>query len=270
MWIAGLILLVFSVAMTVGYRSRKRRLALMADTETVQVSFLEELARSMSEGTGAGNLSYYAELYGQAEPDQEMVSELSQTACVHYSMSVKRRYEETVYEEDEKGNRVARTVTRTETLANNSRSMPFYLKDATGRIYVDPYDANMVSEQVLSRFEPASALQRGLLRFGGMELRVPAAGSGRKTIGFEFSESAIAANRMVFIMGEISDKSGRLTVQKPADKRDFIVSLKSEAALQKENKGSMTLYLVGAIGCAVVGVGLILWHFLSPGAPPAP
>ena len=94
MWIVGVILLLAAGGCVVGHAAKKRRDTAMATTETATVEHLEELARSMREGVGAGSLSYAAEVKGRVECTQPLVSELAAAECIHYRMRVQRQYEE--------------------------------------------------------------------------------------------------------------------------------------------------------------------------------
>ena len=264
MWIIGLIMLLIAVALGLGYVSHKRRLQAMEETTMADVAHLQALAASMAEGVGAGSLFYRTEIQGTIHCDAPLISELSETACVYYAMRVQREYEETSYEQDAQGNRRTRTSRGRETVANNTRSVPFRVADATGQIDVEPGGARFIAEKALSQFLPEEGSGTGRLQCGRFLLDVGTMLSGgRRTLGYHYEEEVIPVGRTIYVLGEATDRHGHLCVSKPHDKGEFLVSVKREEELQHEGHRALVGFGLGAIACGVIGAGLLLAGLLQ-------
>jgi hypothetical protein len=210
---------------------------------------------------GAGSFNQITEVKGIVECTDPLVSELSQTKCVYYRMSVTREYEETYWETDDKGNRMQRTRRGSESVAGNTRSVPFLVRDASGAIAVEPDGASFVDEKVFSQFEQGS--ERGPARRFGSFTFDPGffpQTSGRRTLGYRLEESAIPLGRTIYVLGEAVDSDGRLRVRKPDAKgASFIVSLKTEEQLVQGARSAARGLKIAALIAAVVGVaGIVL------------
>ena len=82
----------------------------------------------------------------------------------------------------------------------------------------------------------------GCLRHGG-------------TLGFEYKEWVVRPGQRVYLLGEASDRSGRLVVGKPSS-GPYVFSTRSEQELAHSFRTQRT---VARIGAAVAGVaGLVL------------
>lgn len=253
----GVILIAVAVCLVFGVFSNKKKLAALQSAKDSTVEFLESLRTSMSEGVGAGSLSYLADVKGKIICDDPLRSELAGIDCVYYSMRIERKYEETYYETDEKGNRNRRTRSSSETLASNDRYVPFLVQDATGKIKVDPADAEFISDKVLSKFEPAAAARSGRLSFGSFSIEIPVMHDGdRRTTGYSFEEYAIPVGRNIYVNGEVTDRDGELCIVSPGEKSKFIVSIKSKEALIRDATSAMMWMKIGAFLCGIGGIVL--------------
>ncbi|MFA6504829.1 MAG: E3 ubiquitin ligase family protein [Treponemataceae bacterium] len=253
--ITGIVLVLIAVGLYFASQGQKKKLGEMKSTETSSSAQLAELAGAVAKDIGAGSFNQVTEVKGVIECADPLVSELSDTACVRYSMSVTREYEETYWEKDDKGEQVQRTRRGSETVASNARSVHFLVRDSSGSIEVDPEGASFVDEKVFSQFRQGE--NRGeRLRFGSYDFNptgFAALAGGRRTLGYRFEESAIPVGRPVYVLGEAVDRDGRLRVCKPSAKgASFIISLKSEeqlaAGAQSSAKG---LFIASIVSCAV-------------------
>jgi hypothetical protein len=272
MIIIGIICIVAAGGVLYNYFSNKKRLEEITAVETSTAGSLQAICQGVADEIGAGSFQQQTEVKGVVECDQPLESELAKQPCVHYRMSVEREWEED-YEEvytvtdPETGREEQRTRQATrrgsETVSSNSRSIPFVVRDETGTIAVDPEDAKLDTEQVVDRFEPQSAASGGTISFGGMSFSVGSSdrGARRRTLGYRFKEWILPLNRPVYILGQASDKSGQLRIQKPTDKGKFIISLKSEEELLKSAKTGMTWSLIASIILFLAGVVLVILHF---------
>jgi hypothetical protein len=232
MVVVGVVLLVVAGVLLLIRRSRQSKLRRITGTETSTAKELAELASSVSQELGGRTgFSQAAEVKGLAKCDSPLTSEVASQSCVYYDMRVTREYEETYYETDsQSGRRVQKTRRSSDTVAQNSQRVSFWVEDRTGRIKVDPSGADLDSVQVVDRFEPAPS--GGTISFGGFALDVGVlalgTGSGTRTLGYRFRESILPVDRQVYVLGEATDSPGELTIQAPRDKgRPFIISLKS-------------------------------------------
>jgi hypothetical protein len=262
-YIIGIVLVLGAVGMFIGAGAQKRKLTRIKATETSTAADLAALAASVGKEIGPGSFNQVAEVKGVIECGGPLVSELTQTACVYYSMSVTREYEETYWENDDKGNRVQRTRRGSEPVAGNTRSIGFLVRDKTGAIAVDPTGASFVSEKALSRFEQGTVdggLKLGRFTFDLARLAI---GGGRRTIGFRYEESVIPVGRDVYVLGEAVDSGDRLRIGKPAQKgAGFIVSLKSEEELVKGAEAVSTGLTIGSAVAAVGGIACVVLGIL--------
>ena len=94
-----------------------------------------------------------AELKGTAESENPLTSYLTETRCVHYAYLIEEHWNRQVTETYRDGDGKTKTRTRTESgwrrVADGRESPPFYLKDETGVIKVDPKGARVDGEFVL-------------------------------------------------------------------------------------------------------------------------
>ncbi|MEW5815220.1 MAG: E3 ubiquitin ligase family protein [Spirochaetota bacterium] len=263
--IIGAVLILGAVGLVLGSQAQKRKLAQIKGTQTSTSAELADLAASVAKEIGAGSFNQIAEVKGTVECAEPLESELSRTACIYYSMNVTREYEETYWENDDKGNRRQRIRRGSESVASNTRSVPFFVRDTAGTIAVDPDGASFVAEKVFSQFKQGD-FQGGGLQFGRYSFdpgRFAALAGGRRTIGYRFEESAVPIGRTIYVLGEAVDSDGRLRICKPDKKgASFIVSLKSEEQLvkgaQSTAKGlTIVAVIAGVLGVAGVVLGIL-------------
>lgn len=233
----------------------------IASTETTMAEELIDLAAQVGKEIGPGSFTRPAELKGTVECDQPLRSEMSGTSCAWYRSTVTREYEETYTERDSDGR--SRTATRrgSETVSSNERRVPFFVRDPSGRMEVDPEGAALDGERVVSRFEQG---ERGTsISFGGFTVSLGGIGQGRRTVGYKLEEWVLALGKTVYVLGEARDDGGRLRVAKPGKKGGrFIISLKTEEQLLKSAKtGARVLFAISAVllaGAAAVGALMAL------------
>jgi hypothetical protein len=266
--IAGLISLGIAFGLLFLLKSQQKKLLVIQGVETSTVELLQSMSKSMTEQLGPGSLTHYTEIKGKILCDEPLVSEMAGEKCVYYSMRVEREYEETYHERDSQGRNVQKVRTRTETVSENIRSVPFYVQDATGKIKVNPVGAAMVPQKGLSRYEPAHSAGitgGGVLKFGSFSIQIPGMGQtgGRRILGYRMEENLIPVGKDVYILGEATDRDGELCMAAAHDKADFIISAKSEEELIKDKKSSIKLTIAGIILCGIAGVVLIVMDLIK-------
>ncbi|NJL86483.1 MAG: hypothetical protein HC886_11690 [Leptolyngbyaceae cyanobacterium SM1_1_3] len=176
--------------------------------------------------------------------------------CVYYSFKVQREYEETIMTKDSEGNTSRRTERRSEVIASNQQSKPFYLQDDTGKVQIDPAEAAIETVQVLSKFR-SDAPVSGMLRMGDFSLTL--GDNARRTLGYRYTESVLPANRQILVVGEVSDRTGRLSISRPqARDKKYIISLKTDESLAASAARNAHCALIAMIVCLTLGTVLIV------------
>lgn len=255
--IFGVILLVVGIVLFFVQKDHRTKAYSLKIARAVTVAELEKLSKEIAQEMGGGSWRDYVKLTGTVMCDRPLTSELTQTPCVHYSMSVRREYEETVTRRDSDGNETRETERSSETVSSNQQSVPFDLKDGTGAIAIDPTDAGIETVKVLEEFrreEPGN-----FISFGGFSLALGSSGAGRRTLGYRYCESILPLDRRITVVAALSDSANRLTLQKPAESgKKFIISLRSEEELTKAADRNARWTTVAMIACFVLGGILVI------------
>jgi hypothetical protein len=264
MVIAGVVFFVISAILIVVRVMTQKKLFEIQSTETLTAKDLQDLYSSVKSEVGQGGFSKMTEVKGVVKCDNPLNSELANQPCVYYSMTVVREFEETREEKDSSGNYRPVTHRGSETISSNTQSVPFYVEDETGKILVNPNDAGIDSQKVLDKFESGEYASGPTLSFGGWTLNVGGITAGRRTLGYRFQESIVPLGRKIYVLGEATDTSGELAVQKPREKgKKFIISMKSEEELVSGAKSTIKWTLYGAIACDAIAVVLIILGLLG-------
>lgn len=261
MTILGLILLGIGAILFLVQRSKAARVFLIKSARPAEAAALQKMAGDIAAEIGAGNWRDYVRIRGTIRADQPLVSELTQRHCVHYSMKVRREYEETVTTR-----RQGRTSTQTrrgsEIVADSDRSVPFFLEDATGRIAVDPHGASMETVEVLDEFKPEQTAGTQLV-FGSFRVNLPAPmGGGRRTLGYRYTESVLPVDSPVLVVGAVSDSTGEVRLCQSDDgKKKLIISTKAYDALAAGAERTaritrivMLVFLVSGVASVLIGI----------------
>lgn len=261
----GLILLGVAIACFLGYRNAKAKLGEILLTQTSSIQEVSERAEAVAEALGSGYSSDYTEIKGKMESPELLSSALARRDCVYYRASVTREWEEEEWYKDDEGKQQKRIHKGSDTLFSETRHVPFYVNDGTGRLKVDPSDADIELESALSRFEPEHGL-----RFSGSQLRLgditvhmssglPALSRGRRTLGYRFEEAIFPPTGTLYLLGTVQDHGGTLTLVKPKEKgQRYIISHKSEEELVSQQDQHSKLFFWGSVAAAVSGLLLTL------------
>ncbi|MCK6542081.1 E3 ubiquitin ligase family protein [bacterium] len=258
-------LVCFGIAALLLYFRKKNQDKLLeikfVKTSTAQE--LKEICKQVNdELSTTGAFRQQTEVKGVIKCAHPITSELAKQPCVWYEMSVDERYEETYTERDQNGREVRRTRTGTENVASNSQRVHFEVEDATGRITINPNDADIEGTQVLNRYE--QNFSGGRIQLGAFSMNINMGRSGRRILGYEFTESLIPLDRRVYVLGEASDASGELMVQKPEDKeKPFIITLKSEEELTRGTESTIRNLMIGSIVLVVIGLVAITYGIMK-------
>lgn len=258
--IIGLVLVGIGVFLFLRHKKALDKVLEMKFTKTGTTSELQELQKAVADEIGPGGFNQLAEVKGTVECEAPLTAELSEQPCVWYSMSVVERYEEQYQERDAEGRVRTGTRTGTATVASNTQSVSFSLRDASGTIGITPNGAAIDGRKIVDRYEPATGtsdtLQLGAFRFS------PSARSGRNVLGYQYSEQIIPLDARIYVIGEATDRDGKLAVGKPVDgEKPFIISMRSEEEVTRGMESSATaqkwigiLLVAGGIGLAIAGL----------------
>jgi len=236
------------------------RLQKIQSTQISSTRDLKVFCQSAKNKTGtAGGFKHFAKVNGLAKCDNPLTGELSGQACVYYEMQVLERYEGTFEEKDSEGNtqhvkRIAR-----DTLANNSQAINFDVEDLTGRITVNPGGAKVDPIEVMNKFENYVG-SRNSISIGRFSMDIGRSRSDHRILGYEFTEKIIPPEHRVLVVGEVTDRSGELMIQRPLESgTPFIITLKSEEELINELESEIKIMLITAIGTLSTGLLLSIW-----------
>jgi len=214
---------------------------------------IDNLPTSKVEGVFIG----LVELEGTAETESPFTSHLAELPCVLYHWKVEenwRRVETETYT-DKDGKSRSRTRTRSgwTTVASGGEERPFYLKDETGVIRIDPARATQHTERLFyqecGRTHP--------LYYG----KGPAMGIANSTHRRRFNEQAIPLHHPVYVVGKARERSDIVApeIVHDPDAPLFIVSTKPQKAVSRGY--ALQYWGLGFLAAvAVYGANLYLWH----------
>ena len=157
-----------------------------------------------------------------------------------------------------------KNVRGSETVSSNSQRVPFYVEDQSGKILVNPNNANIDAIQVKDEFRAGETQMGQSISFGAFTFTVPSPLTSKRTLGYRFQESILPLDRKVYILGEATDTSGELAIQYPREKgKKYIISLKSEEELVRGTESTIKWTLYAAIACDVIGIILVIAGLLT-------
>jgi hypothetical protein len=258
MIIIGILLIVAAVVCWFVGQSAAGKAGEILTVQTSQINNLRESADAVTETLGKGHYNEYTELKGNAEFPELLTSEMGGQDCVYYTTIVEREWEEEYWETNDEGKRERKHRRGSDTMSQQTRSVPFQLNDGTGKVWVDPKEAELELETVVDRFESEGSI-RGEVKIGAFRFRIDGGrGGSRRTLGYRFKELIFPATpQRMYVLGRVTDSVGRdLTVTRPTDKgQRFLVSYKSEEELVSHAEGQAKLFKILAILSGIAGIG---------------
>ncbi|MBN2545530.1 MAG: E3 ubiquitin ligase family protein [Spirochaetes bacterium] len=251
--------IIFFIASVILFIIRKKALDVLLDikfVQTIKIKNIMENYQSITDQLGKGNYSEYVEIKGVSKCGNPIKSQHTDTDCVWYHSQILREYEETVTTKDSKG--YSRTEIRrgSEVVSDITNKTDLEIDDGTGKINVNTDSSEIVSKLIYNQFQPGE--YKGMININFSPI------FGRRTIGYRYKEEIIPLSQNLYIIGEASDREGRLEIQKPLDNRKkFIVSVKSEEELIKSFNTKAVILLTAGIILMVVGIGFILFGIFT-------
>ncbi|MEO7911659.1 MAG: GIDE domain-containing protein [Roseiflexaceae bacterium] len=240
----GIILLLVAVGCWFAARSQAGRLRAFNAADTFTAQMLTDLYNRVVPTLGGEALAQPCEVAGTIEADTLLAGPLSNSACVAYTYTVTREYEEDVTTTDEHGKTKTETAQRSETASNDERRTRFYVRDATGRVLIDPTDAEIDLVDSGTRFDPTQ----------GTTL------TRTRTLGHRHQEQSLAVGTQVYILGCVVDGQNQpMIARSPKDhKQKFIISRRSERELAGAAASAARYWYYGASGAGALGIVLLV------------
>jgi hypothetical protein len=235
----GLLLLIAAIYVTVALRGEERLLAIL-DTPTSSALDIQSIHRNN------GAYGQACEVAGVIECDASLSGPLSGQACVAYSHSL-------MWEEwgkpglFDKRSGTSDLVYRTGgTEFDDRRAQTFWVRDASGRVLVDPINAELDLQAIDSRYEVVTS------GYGDSERRT------------RREEHGLPLGQPVYVLGYLAERQGQPIIQRHASdpSKKFLISYRSEQALTRTNRlrTAVFYFIAGISGSA--GVLLIAWRLI--------
>jgi len=238
----GILLLAIALGCLLAARGQSRQLRAMSVADTFSSQEVQELYNRVVPTLGGEALAQICEVAGTIEADVALSAPLSGKACVAYTRTVSREYEEDVTSTDSDGKTTTTVARRSEIVENNQQRVRFFVRDATGRVLIDPEQADLDLVETTSRFDAAQ----------------PKAGERTRTLGYRYQEQALPIGTQVYVLGCVVDGGGQpMIARSPRDlKQRFMISRRSERELTTAatSAAHKLYYAAGATGL----VGLVL------------
>jgi hypothetical protein len=239
----AVLLLVAIVCAIVGWNSEGRLVAIRGASSTTAQ---DVLLRYRHDGGGFGQL---CEVSGVVECDASLDAPISGQPCAIYSHTV--TWEEwgqpmtlgrNTYDAD--------MVLRGSSTEVNDRHVPtFWVRDATGRVLVDPLTAEFDLQPLDERYDVMTASS------GGSERRA------------WHTEKGLLVGHQVYVLGYMGEQGGQPVLRRHPRDRDkkFIISYRSEQELTRATNRSANLFYTLAALAGVGGILLVGWQVLQRG-----
>jgi len=243
----NLILLVLGVVLLVGaafcvaaaLRGEDRLLAIM-DTPTSSARDIQAIHRNN------GAYGQACEVTGVIECDAALSAPLSGQACVAYSHTL-------IWEEwgkpgmFDKRSGTSDLVYRTGGTEFDDRRAPtFWVRDASGRVLVDPLNAELDLQPLDSNYEVMTS------SYGDSERRT------------RREEKGLPLGQPVYVLGYLGERQGQPVIQRhPSDPaKKFLISYRSEQKLMRANQLRSYGYYFAAGISGSLGVVLVIWRLV--------
>ncbi|APU17114.1 MULTISPECIES: GIDE domain-containing protein [Actinoalloteichus] len=253
----GIGLLLVAVIAFFGMSHARSELHAMIAADTLPVSELKMLRKASDDVGGQGTFRKECEVVGVAEPlpTGPLSSELTSTECVWFRYRIEREYEHVTIQDNRR-----QVSKRTEQLAEHSSPQGYAIRDDAGElILVEPGGLKPDKpEQTLNSYETARGGGGGGEGLGSALVRLVGsrAGSGG-TIGHRYTEWVVRPGQRLYVLGEVNDRRGELSIAKP-EKGHFIISTRSEDELRAARTTTHKLMRIGIFVAVPLGIILII------------
>ncbi len=242
----GLVAFVFLVSLgtgilcAIGYRKVQHKFSLV---RLVPTSTIAELGDRLP-----GEL---VELKGIVRCATPLTSEIAGLPCVYVRSVTTREYEET--RRTSKGGTTRQRGS--EVVSQNEQRVPFELEDATGRVTVNPFGADIDARKLVDRFEP-SAEGAGTVTIGGITVALGTGAS--RTLGYRKVEHAVLVDHPAYVLGVLQDDGSVGPPPEGSQLRRYLISSRSEEELSRDLRQKSSLLLAGAVAGFLIAAGTLL------------
>ncbi|MBE7385941.1 MAG: E3 ubiquitin ligase family protein [Leptolyngbya sp. SIO1E4] len=243
MVLSGIILLIAGIVLFFVQRHQNQKVFSLKSARPMSAAALSETAGAVADEIGGGSWRDYVKLWGEVVVDRPLHSEHKGEACVHYVSKVIREYETTEITQTDSGTSKTERRRKSETITNNQRSIPFWLRDRTGTVKVNLEGAAIETLSILDEFRPQH--------------------SGN-TLGYRYQESVLPVGRNVLIVGAVSDLTGEVIIGKPVQSaHKYIISLRDEEALTATISRHAKISFYAMLGCLGLGIVVLILGILD-------
>jgi len=243
LWIcAGAVFLVAGLVCAFVAARSEARLAAIQDTATSTVRDVAAAFRAN------GAYAQACEIVGTIECDYSLSGPLTGQACIAYSYM--QAWEEwgqaSMWDRRRSTGGMVRRNGGTE--FDDRRVPTFWVRDDTGRILVDPINAELDLKEIDRRYEVTTS------SFGGTERRV------------QHVEHALPLGQ-VYVLGYLGERQGQPVIQRhPSDRsKKFLLSYRGERELVGADRLRSYGYYFAAGIIGSLGVVLMIWRLLARG-----
>lgn len=258
--IVGVILVTIGISLIFVQRHQNNRAFCIRTARAAKLGNLRQMAEEIAQEVGPGSWREYVKVVGHVVCDRPLTAPLSQQPCVHYQMSVKREYEETVTRQDSSGKSRKETRRSSETMSSDEQSVPFHLKDETGDVEVNLNGCDIETNSVVNDFRPEPA--GGMISFGSFSMAIGRPNHQRQTLGYRYSESIVPLDRQLTLVATLADQGNKIILRKPDDnEKHFILSFKTaeeltKEALQQAKTLRVVMFIFMGLGVLLILIGL--------------
>jgi E3 Ubiquitin ligase len=240
----GILFLAIAIGCFFAARGQSSQMRAMSAADTFSSQMLQELYDRVVPALGGESLAQVCEVVGVIEADVALSAPLSGQACVAYTRTVTREYEEDVASTDSDGKTTTTVARRSETVENNQQRVRFFVRDTTGRVLIDPEQAELDQIETINRFEAAQ----------------PKPGERTRTLGYRYQEQALPIGTQAYVLGCAVDGGDQpMIARSPRDlKQRFMISRRSERELTNAATGAAHKLYYAAGGAGTVGLVLLV------------
>jgi hypothetical protein len=245
----GGLLLVLAVIFFFVARSQRHKAGKLSATDTYDAATLQTLHTKIVGTLGSDAFAQQCDVVGTVEADQPLTGPFSGQPVVNYSAAKTREYEERVTKRNAEGKSETTTERGSEQIEEHKEQIVFYVRDAGGRVRVDPKDAE------IELVETHRSLNQPDRPSGG----------ARRTTGIRSVERALPVGTQVFIHGCALDRGGEVVIGKHPHRRDekYLISLRGKRELLQSASGTARNMQIAAAISGAIGLVLLVLGFLS-------
>ena len=239
----GTSILVFYFLFYKKMRLQRKKLAVIKQAETRSISDVRE--------------GEYVEVTGNVETNKTLVTPEGKIECVYYNYLEEMEKREYDSEGKEQHNYYK--------VASSTKSIPFYVKDATGKILVEPEKAEIDAPVIYKHYKkpPPKPLADQIIK-GAVEIAeevlFETTRKEEEILGYPITERGIKVGVPLYVLGQVK-KQGENLVISGSPNKFFIISQKSEKGLMWSIRWSilkraliMSLFTLLSIFLIIAGI----------------